>query len=188
MTQFQIVFTLITIVYGLVITDLFSSFHKLIRAGKKVKWHWLPIATAWYILHVILKNWWGLTSTSGGAHWENIITFILYAHLLLLLFLLVSAVLPDSVPEEGIDMKEYYFKNHTYIWGLLSAVIILAVIMSLYRNSINGDSLNTSYFIFNGIILSLTVSLALNKKIILHSIVVLLFIVTLLTEMVINNY
>lgn len=187
MTQFQIVFTLITIVYGLVITDLFSSFHKLIRGGKKVKWHWLPIVTAWYILHVILKNWWRLTLTSGSGHWENIITFILYAHLLLILFLLVSAVLPDAVPEEGIDLKSYYFQNHTYIWGLLSAVIIISVIMTLSRSSINGDSLNTSYFIFNGIILSLTVSLALNKKIILHSIAVLFFIAVLITEIVINN-
>jgi len=188
MTQFQIVFTLITIVYGLVITDLFSSFHKLIRAGKKVKWHWLPIAAAWYILHVILKNWWRLTSSSGGAHWENIIIFILYAHLLLILFLLVSAVLPDSVPDEGIDLKLYYFQNNTYIWGLLSAVIILAVVISVFRISINGGSLNASYFIFNGIIFSLTASLALNKKIILHSIVVLLFIAVLLAELVINNY
>lgn len=187
MSQFQIVFTLITIVYGLVITDLFSSLHKLIRARKKVKWHWLPVATAWYVLHIILKNWWNLTSTAGSSHWNNIITFLLYAHLMILLFLLVSACLPDSVPEAGVDLKTYYLQNHKYIWGLMCGIIIMGILISSFRISLTGEQLNTSYYITNGIILLLTAWLSLNRKIIFHSIVIILFITALLAEVLLNQ-
>ena len=37
MSKYDIVVTLFTIVYGLAITDLFLSFHKLIRSEKQVK-------------------------------------------------------------------------------------------------------------------------------------------------------
>ena len=46
MSKYDIVFTLFTIVYGLMLTDLFLSFHKLIRSRKKVTWHWLPLLAA----------------------------------------------------------------------------------------------------------------------------------------------
>lgn len=184
MSQFQIVFTLITIVYGLVITNLFANLHKLIRAGKKVKWHWLPAATVWYILHVILKNWWNLTATSGGEHWNSILVFIFYAHLLLILFLLVSALLPDTIPEAGINLKEYYLQNHAYIWGLMSTVIVLSVLVSLIRDNINNAPLNTTAIFFNGMILAFTILLVLSKKILVHSITIIMFIAVLIFEIV----
>ena len=185
MSQFQIVFTLITIVYGLVITNLFASIHKLIKAGKKVKWHWLPVATVWYILHVILKNWWGLTATSNSEHWNSILVFIFYAHLLLILFLLVSALLPDVIPEVGINLKEYYMQKHTYIWGLVSAVILMSMSISVIRNIINEVQINITAILLNGIILSLTILLALNKKILVHSVTIVIFIVVLIFEVII---
>jgi hypothetical protein len=36
-------------------------------------------------------------------------------------FLLASAVLPDEVPEAGIDLKAYYHDNGSYIWSLFAA-------------------------------------------------------------------
>jgi len=43
MSKFEIMATLITIVFGLMLADLFTSLHKLIKARKIVKWHWLPL-------------------------------------------------------------------------------------------------------------------------------------------------
>ncbi len=56
MSKHAIVITFFTIIYGLILTDLFISFHRLISIKKKVRWHWLPILTAWYLFIVILKT------------------------------------------------------------------------------------------------------------------------------------
>ena len=67
MPKYDIMITLFTIVYGLMLTDLFLSFHKLIKSRKNVKWHWLPLLAAWYLFLIILKNWWDLSSFQNSA-------------------------------------------------------------------------------------------------------------------------
>lgn len=107
MSKSEIALTLFSIVYGLVLTDLFSSFHKLLRARKIVAWHWLPLLAAWYIFLLILKNWWDLAFIEDNSYLINIGFLIAYGHLLLLLFLLASSALPDKIPKNGIDLKKY---------------------------------------------------------------------------------
>ena len=37
----------------------------------------------------------------------------------LLAFLAASAVLPDEVPPQGIDLNAFYFREKTYVWGAM---------------------------------------------------------------------
>lgn len=184
MSHFEVVITLITIVYGLVITNLFASLHKLIKAKKNVQWHWLPLLTAWYILFLILKNWWGITYSVESRHWDSILIFILYGHLLIVLYLLSSSILPDSIPKEGINLKEYYFQNHGYIWGLMCGVIIISVIISVFRANIAGIPVSSFNLALNGVILLVTILLIVNKKLILHSVIIILFVLLLINEII----
>ena len=103
MTSVDNIATLMTIIFGLMLTDLFASVHRLIRNRKRVKWHWLPLLTTWYVLLTVLKNWWGLVFQEGDGLWESGWIFLFYGHLLFLLYLVVSAVLPDEIPAEGLD-------------------------------------------------------------------------------------
>lgn len=56
MTYSNNVSTLITVVFGLMLTELFVSVHRLIRNRQRVRWHWLPLLVSWYVLVTILKN------------------------------------------------------------------------------------------------------------------------------------
>jgi len=123
MTKYEIMVTLFTIVYGLMLTDLFLSFHKLLRCKTEVKWHWLPILSSWYLFLIILKNWWAMAFFQGSTDWMTIYFFIAYGHLLFLIFLLVSAALPDEPNKSKTDLKDYYFKNHRYFWGLIERIL-----------------------------------------------------------------
>ncbi len=136
MTQFHLTLMLITIVYGLVLMDLFVSLHRLIKGRERVKWHWLSVLTAWYILLILLRNWWALFSAQDAAYWNNFIVFLGYSHSLILIYLIVSSIFPDSVPESGIDLKEYYFSNCRYFWGLLCGLFILTLSISIYAGYI----------------------------------------------------
>ena len=173
-----------TIVYGLILTDLFASFHKLLRARKKVTWHWLPLLTAWYIFLLILKNWWDLAFLEDTSSLNNIIFLIAYGHLLLLLFLLASSALPDKIQKNGINLKDYYFQNHRYFWGIMSAVGLLSLLIAIVKKLTQEIPLNPYNIGANIIFLTLTILMATNKKYWFHAVILILFVVLTLLEIV----
>jgi len=180
MSKIEIIVMLFTIVYGLMLTDLFSSLHKLLRAGKIVKWHWLPLLTVWFLFLMIIKNWWSLDiqEDSSIIHYSN---FIANSHILLLLYLLVSASLPDKIPNKGLDLKEYYFQNRKYFWGLMASVTLLSMLIYLIPNLVNDSQINLFRIISNIVFSILFILLMRTKKYWIHStLVIILFIVQLI--------
>ncbi len=175
MSKIEIITTLVTIVFGLMLADLFTSLHKLIKARKIVKWHWLPVLNAWYLFISILKNWWSLISIKE----YSLIKFLFYAHLLILLFLAVSIVLPDKIQKNGINLKKYYFQHHRYYWGLMTAIIFLPMLYSIVLKLINSSPLNITYIIIMTMIISLNILLIISKRFWIHSVVLIFF--TLMT-------
>ncbi|NOX87753.1 MAG: hypothetical protein GXO77_01920 [Calditrichaeota bacterium] len=186
MSHYEITITLITIVYGLMLTDLFASIHRLIRSRSLVKWHWLPLLASWYVLLVILKNWWGVSFSQNAQHWNIFIIFLAYGHLLVLLYLTVSSVLPDSVPTEGIDLKQYYFSNHRYFWGLMSAAFLVALIISVSASLMLGNQINTINVLLKLVFIALLVSLSIWKNYWLHSLFLLFFVIEIVAEIVLS--
>ncbi len=182
MSREDIVITLFTIVYGLMLTDLFFSFHKLIRARKKIKWHWLPLLAAWYLFLIILKNWWDLIAVQDSAGSMNIFFFIAYGHLLFLLFLLVSTALPDAVEKTGINLKNYYFNNHRYFWGLMTSVVFLSVSITFFKRIGNLGQINLYHIMLIGIYLGFLFVLTISKKYWVHSVLVVLFVIVTIIE------
>ena len=187
MSKDDIVITLFTIVYGLMLTDLFLSLHKLIRNKNVVKWHWLPLLSSWYLFLIILKNWWDLAFFQNTAGWMNIYFFIVYGHLLVLIFLTVSSALPDKVTQDGIDLKEYYFSNNAYFWGLMSSVVFTSLAIGIFKQLVILDSINISNILGNCILIFLLITLAATKKYWIHSTIVSLIIILVILEIVIKN-
>ncbi|MBN1782192.1 hypothetical protein JW948_13755 [bacterium] len=184
MLRENIVITFITIIYGIMLTDLFLSVHKLIKSRPSVKWHWLPLLSAWYLFLIILKNWWDLTFFQGSADWMNILYFLAYGHLLLLIFLSVSTVLPDSIDKNGIDLKHYYFKNHRYFWGLMTAVVIFSNVIRIFKDISIFSTSNLFEFIVISIFILLLAGLAITKKYLIHAIVVVVLVAMILLEII----
>lgn len=184
MLKSDIVIMLFTIIYGLMLTDLFFSFHKLIRSRKIVKWHWLPTLTVWYLFLIILKNWWDLTSMQIETDWINIWFFIAYGHLLVLIFLAVSTALPDDVPEKGINLKDYYFNNHKYFWGLISLIIFISLSISVAKETHTFETFTVANVLGNSIYIVLTLILALVKRYWIHSVIIILLVAQIVLEII----
>lgn len=184
MSKYDIAITLFTIVYGLILTDLFLSLHKLIRASKNIKWHWLPLLAAWYLFLIILKNWWDLAFFQSETDWITIFYFIAYGHLLLLIFLAVATALPDDIRSEHIDLRNYYFTNNRYFWGLMSSVLLMSQLIGIFKHYhlYNTFSLSVSQIIGSLVLLILTLLLAVTKKYWIHSVTLLLFVFAIILE------
>ncbi|MFQ6606101.1 MAG: hypothetical protein ACE5DP_00385 [Fidelibacterota bacterium] len=182
MWKYDIVITFFTIIYGLMLTDLFFSFHKLIRARKNVQWHWLPLLAAWYLFLIILKNWWDLSAFQNSTDWMNILFFIAYGHLLLLIFLLVSTILPDVIGQKGVDLKSYYFKNHRYFWGLMTSVVVLSTLINLFKQIHELSQFNIYNISAVGIYIVLLTVLTISKRYWVHSVLLVIFTIATMLE------
>jgi hypothetical protein len=115
------VLVFVSIVIGLGVTDILVSLHRLLRAKAKVRWDWAALAVALLVLLTIVQMWWTIAQPSAKS--MTIGAFLPTLVELILLFLLASAVLPDSLCEDGIDLKAYYHDNGGYIWTLFAMAL-----------------------------------------------------------------
>jgi hypothetical protein len=121
MTTAEYVLALISIISGLAICDILASLNRLLRLRKKVRWDWLPLGAAALATFGVVNSWfvsWRLTKQAGynPQLWSFCIVLIEET----LLFLMASAVLPDEVPQEGIDLRAYYEEMAPYFWTLFA--------------------------------------------------------------------
>ena len=135
MTAGEYVAAFASIILALAVTDLATSMHRLLRARKRIKWDWLPLAVALQILLATVQFWWiffDIWSSSGRfALGEFLPDFLT----LLLLFFLASAALPDDVPADGLDLGAYYLENRTYIWTLFALLVVSTTASSIFHRA-----------------------------------------------------
>jgi len=106
-----------SIIIGIAVADELVSLHRLLRRRHEVSWDWAAPAVALLVLLAQVQVWWSLAERQGAL---TIGEFLPILALLILNFLLASAVLPDEVPPKGIDLKAYYHDNGSYVWSLFA--------------------------------------------------------------------
>jgi hypothetical protein len=122
------------IIIGLGVADLLVSVHKLLRAGRRVKWHWATPALAILMLLVTLILWWWSFIWFSGLQSETIARFLPKFGVLVVSFLMMAAALPDEVPESGLDLREFYFSTRVHLWSLMSITLGSVVLVYFADN------------------------------------------------------
>ncbi len=120
MTPFEYILPLVSVIVGLAIADLTVSFNRLLRARNRVTWDWLTLLSAFAALLSVLDMWWMFYGVQDSTFYYTLTGFLPLAVQLILLFLINAAALPDGVPAEGINLKQFYAGNSGYLWGLFT--------------------------------------------------------------------
>ena len=124
-----------SIIVGVAVSDQVLSLNRLLRAPR-VRWHWTLPVVALQVLLTNIQIWWGI---AGQPETQiSIGQFLPFVVELILLALLSAATLPDSVPEEGIDLKQYYESNARYIWLLFATALVWLQGYELSRTLMGG--------------------------------------------------
>ena len=129
----EFVLALVSIVIGLGMTDLLTSFHRLLRAGAAVKWDWLTLFYAALMLYTQIAFWWwqfGYPNTSSLTIAEFLLNFVFLA----ISFLMVASALPDEIPVDGIDLREFYVVSLRHRWSLVTVSLLLNVAVNLWSD------------------------------------------------------
>jgi hypothetical protein len=113
----------------------------------------------------------------------NIYFFLAYGHLLLLLFLLVSTALPDVIEKKGVELKNYYFSNHRYFWGLMTSVVVLSTLIQFFKRIDSLGQVEILKIILPiSIFIALLLVLTISKKYWVHAVVLVLFVIQTIIE------
>ena len=130
----EFVLGFVAIIIGLGVADLLVSSHKLLRAGRRVKWHWATPTLALLMLLVTLILWWRSFVWFGDIKSETIAAFLPKFGVFVAAFLMMAAALPDEVPESGIDLRQYYASSRVHLWSLMSATLGGVILVSFIDN------------------------------------------------------
>jgi hypothetical protein len=125
------VLAFVGIIIGLGVADLLVSLHKLLRAGSRVKWHWATPALAGLMLLVTLVMWWRSFLWFSGLASETIAAFLPRFLAMIIVFLMMAAALPDDVPEDGIDLRQFYLSSRVHLWSLMTLTFTAVVLIEI---------------------------------------------------------
>lgn len=144
--------TLISIIVGLGLTEMFGNLHRLIRNRNRVGWDALPIAWAAMMFLLVVNYWWALyLRLDGSQQARTAADFALILAPSILLFLTTASVLPSFEHDGDWDMKTHY-REQRGIWILTFA---------LYQVSTWATALVTGTLAWNYVTLIRVVILAL---------------------------
>lgn len=101
--------TLISIIIGLGLTEMFSKLYRLVRNRKRVRWDFLPLAWVATLFLLVLNFWWALfLGFDGSSSARTVAEFGLILLPPILLFVATASVLPDFSGEDDWDMRRDY--------------------------------------------------------------------------------
>ncbi|MEM8488632.1 MAG: hypothetical protein AAF564_23995 [Bacteroidota bacterium] len=184
---------IVSIVVGLAITDLAASFHRLLRKRDIVTWDWLVLLLALNLLLLILINWWFVYKINVDGAFESLWVFIPLIISFLLQYIWTASVLPDQIPPEGIDLKQYYAANSAYIWWSGFSVLLFGAFANATRLAASSASIDflaliTSPDVSKLLALSIiTIFLAMIKKRAFHMLMIVLMLAVLLVDAALMN-
>ena len=177
MNVIEYVSVFVSMVLGLAVAELGTSFHKLIRARHRIQWDWMSLALAFVMLLEIVQFWWLAHDWYAQSAGLRVVQFLPNLLLLLLIYLMAAAVLPDGVPEEGLNLREFYVETAPYFWLLVLAMTIAIIFILGPRSAGTTDILAVARSqIANIVVLAAVTPLLFVRNIRVHQLVIIGFV------------
>ncbi len=113
----------VTIILGVAMSDLILSTHRLIRNRHRLRWDGRPLLFAGTVTIAVVSEFFSLWSRMAVDHLSLL-------HLLWLLAtpfvfaLLAYSALPDECPADGLDLTEFYQREHRP-WAVLFGLTLV---------------------------------------------------------------
>lgn len=126
--------TLISIIVGIGLTEMFGNLHRLIRNRVQVRWDWLPVAWSAVLLLLVVNYWWAIYQGIVGV--DNLTSAAELGLVLIqpiVMFLLTASVLPNFQTNRRWDMRRYYDEHRQtfiatfFVYQCVTSAVALVV-------------------------------------------------------------
>ncbi len=168
-SPFEYVSILISIILGLGITQILSSFSELLYNYKLVKFYWPQTIWLVFILFLHVQDWFVTYKLKDKMAWSlpELVFVLLYP---ITIFTAAKMLFPTNKQEEQYDMQKYYFDQFQIIFSLIALSILLSILFNIFF--LSGTILEqVPLILFLGIIV--TISLKKYNNELIHKILAL---------------
>lgn len=126
----EYILTLLAVISGLAASHLATTLHRLLAAGRRVRWDWLGSTAAVFVAYQLVLSWWTswLNLKDQGQGTTELWAFLIRLGQLLCVFLCARAVLPEDVPAEGVDLRAHYLGVSRYLWRAQVVLLLLLAV------------------------------------------------------------
>lgn len=131
MRAFEYALGLFSVLIGLAIADVATSFHRLVRSPQRVSWDPLTLLAALYALLIAIGMWFDLWGVRNVAAARQFFFYLIMVADLFIVFLIAAASLPDD-SETGRDLRAFYARNRRYFWALILLFQVGYTLLGLY--------------------------------------------------------
>lgn len=135
MDKFEFVFTLVSLLLGLALTEIAGGLASALKARHRIRIGWITPLAALLICLDIATMWPGLWAMRDTFDVRSL-TLILATMLCLGYYLAASFVFPDTF-EDGASLDDWYFANR---WFSIGGTLVLAFIFQLVQRSMGHEA------------------------------------------------
>jgi hypothetical protein len=135
MSLFEYVAVIVAVIIGLGVTQILQGVGGLLEARTRVRLYWVHLVFTGIILVGHLQFWWLFWSSRQVEAWS----FFPFLFLLIqpvILYLISTLCFPDFSGTGKIDLKEFYYRNHRWFFGLLALLMLLIILRDVLFRSV----------------------------------------------------
>lgn len=129
MTASEHVLILLSLVVSLALAHLLSGIARLIHA-RHVRWSWLHGAWRLLVFVLLVDFWISVWQLRLQEDW-NILQVFFWMAMATIQYLIAALVVPDKIPDSGIDLADFHERNRSRYIGLFFVNLIFAVAANL---------------------------------------------------------
>ncbi|HEY0080275.1 MAG TPA: hypothetical protein VGB73_16815 [Pyrinomonadaceae bacterium] len=124
MDAFSYISVIFSVVIGLGLSHLLTGIVELVKARRRVRFYWVHLLWVGltFVGHIFL--WWTMWNLRLLRDW-NFFSFLLLLLPPVLLYIAASFLIPKLEPEASIDLREYFYENHSIFFGINAAFTAL---------------------------------------------------------------
>lgn len=130
-SAFEYVSILVSIILGLGITQILSSFSDLLYHHKEIKFYWPHTLWVLFILFLHVQDWFITYQLKDKTVWTlpELLFILLYP---ITLFIAVKMLLPTNESDKGSDMKIYYHSHYPLIFFIVGIAVLVSILFNVY--------------------------------------------------------
>lgn len=130
-SPFEYVSILVSIILGLGITQLLSSFSDLLFSFKKTKFYWPHTLWILFVLFLHIQDWFITYQLKDKAVWHlpELFFILLYP---IALFCAAKMLLPANENEERFNMKLFYQNQFPIIFIIIGSSVLISILFNVF--------------------------------------------------------
>lgn len=167
--EFTYLVTFISVLVGLGMTNLLHSLHLMLKARKRIRWYWVPMAWSFVAFESLIIMWFNLKVELTSFYAETPLGLMLFLTPTVCHLLFVMAVIPDKIPKGTFDLRSWFFEHTNYMFSLTLVMMIL-----LFINRVIAKQVSMYSFTTNLIFVAMAFLLSRSKSYSFHGTVVIL--------------